>query len=147
MTVRVGINGFGRIGRNFYRANTQQIVNDGLGKFVSRWFHGEHVEIVSVNDLGSVETMAHLLKYDSVHGTLDSDVEVTDNGISVDGFEMGVTAIRDPKDLPWGDLDVDVVIESTGIFNKPRRRRPPTWRPARRWSSSRPRAQVPMRRS
>ena len=117
MTVRVGINGFGRIGRNYYRANTQQIVNDGLGKFVSRWFHGEHVEIVSVNDLGSVETMAHLLKYDSVHGTLDSDVKVTDNGISVDGFEIGVTAIRDPKDLPWGDLEVDVVIESTGIFN------------------------------
>jgi glyceraldehyde 3-phosphate dehydrogenase len=117
MTVRVGINGFGRIGRNYYRANAQQTTDDGLGKFVSRWFHGEQIEIVSVNDLGSVDTMAHLLKYDSVHGTLDSDVEVTDNGISVDGIEMGVTAIRDPKDLPWGDLDVDVVIEATGIFN------------------------------
>ncbi len=118
MTVRVGINGFGRIGRNYFRAIAQQTIDDGLGKFVSRWFKGEQLEIVSVNDLGSVETMAHLLKYDSVHGTLDADVEITDNGISVAGIEIGVTAVRDPKELPWGDLGVDVVIESTGIFNK-----------------------------
>ncbi len=102
MTVRVGINGFGRIGRNYFRAIAQQTIDDGLGKFVSRWFHGENLEIVSVNDLGSVETMAHLLKYDSVHGTLDAEVEVTDNGISVDGIEIGVTAVRDPEGSPLG---------------------------------------------
>ena len=130
MTVRVGINGFGRIGRNYYRANTQQVVNDGLGKFVSRWFHGEHVEIVSVNDLGSVETMAHLLKYDSVHGPFDGDVEVTDTA-SGRRLRNGLTR-RDPTDLPWGDLGVDVVIESTGFFTS-RDAASPTWRPAHPW--------------
>ncbi|MCC5952716.1 MAG: type I glyceraldehyde-3-phosphate dehydrogenase [Acidimicrobiia bacterium] len=102
MTIRVGINGFGRIGRNFYRAVKAS---------------GADVEIVAANDLGSVETMAHLLAYDSVMGRLGAEVSTTDEGIEVDGKLLKITAVRDPKDLPWGDLGVDVVIESTGIFN------------------------------
>jgi glyceraldehyde 3-phosphate dehydrogenase len=101
MTVRVGINGFGRIGRNFYRA-----VRD----------RGGDIEILAVNDLTSPDTLAHLLKYDSVLGQLGADVKVTEDGISVDGKEFRVLAERDPKALPWGDLDVDVVVESTGLF-------------------------------
>ena len=101
MTIRVGINGFGRIGRNFFRAAKKA---------------GADIDFVAVNDLGSVETMAHLLKYDSVMGQLDSDIEATDDGIKVDGDVLKVLAVRDPKELPWGDLGVDVVVESTGIF-------------------------------
>ncbi len=101
MTIRVGINGFGRIGRNFYRAVRES---------------GADVEIVSANDLGSVADMAHLLKYDSVSGRLDGDVQATDKGIEVDGKLIQITAERDPKDLPWGELGVDVVVESTGFF-------------------------------
>src|SRR5256885_17157446 len=101
MAVRVGINGFGRIGRNFYRAARKA---------------GGDVEIVAVNDLVPVATNAHLLKYDSTHGQLDADVKATDDGISVDGKLVRVFAERDPKALPWGDLGVDVVVESTGIF-------------------------------
>ena len=101
MTVRVGINGFGRIGRNFFRAVASR---------------GEDVEIVSVNDLGSLKTMAHLLKYDSVLGVLPNDIKAVDGGISIDGKVIKVLAERDPKSLPWGDLGVDLVIESTGIF-------------------------------
>lgn len=101
MTVRVGINGFGRIGRNFFRAATQQ---------------GADIEIVAVNDLGSLETMAHLLKYDSVLGSLSETVKVTKAGIKVGSVEIKVLSERDPASLPWGDLAVDVVIESTGIF-------------------------------
>ena len=103
MTVRVGINGFGRIGRNFFRAVKSQ---------------GADIDIVAVNDLGSLETMAHLLKYDSVMGQLPQAIAATANGISVDGEEIRVLSERDPKSLPWGDLGVDVVIESTGIFTK-----------------------------
>lgn len=103
MTVRVGINGFGRIGRNFFRAVKSQ---------------GADIDIVAVNDLGSLETMAHLLKYDSVMGQLPQVISATKNGISVDGEEIRVLSERDPKSLPWGDLGVDVVIESTGIFTK-----------------------------
>lgn len=103
MTVRVGINGFGRIGRNFFRAVQAQ---------------GADIEIVAVNDLGSVKTMAHLLKYDSVMRQLPNDIKVSKNGISVDGKEIRVLSERDPKNLPWGDLGVDVVIESTGFFTK-----------------------------
>lgn len=103
MTVRVGINGFGRIGRNFFRAVQAQ---------------GADIEIVAVNDLGSVKTMAHLLKYDSVMRQLPNDIKVSKNGISVDGAEINVLSERDPKNLPWGDLGVDVVIESTGFFTK-----------------------------
>ena len=101
MTVRVGINGFGRIGRNFFRAAKKR---------------GVDIDFVAVNDLGSLQTMAHLLKYDSVLGTLPYDVKVSKNGISVDGDELRVLSERDPKNLPWGDLGVDVVIESTGFF-------------------------------
>jgi glyceraldehyde 3-phosphate dehydrogenase len=101
MTIRVGINGFGRIGRNFFRAAKQA---------------GADIDFVAVNDLGSVGTMAHLLKHDSVLGALPYDVEAVDDGIKVDGDTLRVLAVRDPKELPWGDLGVDVVVESTGIF-------------------------------
>jgi glyceraldehyde 3-phosphate dehydrogenase len=101
MTVRVGINGFGRIGRNILRAAKQA---------------GADIDIVAVNDLVPPETNAHLLKYDSTHGRLGQDVKVTSDGISIGGDEFKVFAERDPKALPWGDLGVDVVIESTGIF-------------------------------
>ena len=101
MTVRVGINGFGRIGRNFFRAIAAR---------------GADIEIVAVNDLGSLKTMAHLLKYDSVLGVLPNTIEAVDGGISVDGKVLKVLTERDPKALPWGALGVDLVIESTGIF-------------------------------
>ena len=101
MTVRVGINGFGRIGRNFYRASRAI---------------GADIEIVAVNDLGSVKTMAHLLKYDSVLGVLPNDISAVDGGISVDGKLLRVLSERDPAKLGWGDLGVDLVIESTGFF-------------------------------
>ena len=101
MTVRVGINGFGRIGRNFFRAVMKS---------------GADIEIVAVNDLGSLKTMAHLLKYDSVLGVLPQRIEAVDGGISVDGRILKVLSERDPKALPWGALGVDLVIESTGIF-------------------------------
>jgi glyceraldehyde 3-phosphate dehydrogenase len=101
MTIRVGINGFGRIGRNLFRAAKKT---------------GADIDFVAVNDLGSVETMAHLLKYDSVLGRLDYDISATDEGIKVDGDTLKVLAVRDPKELPWADLGVDVVVESTGIF-------------------------------
>jgi glyceraldehyde 3-phosphate dehydrogenase len=101
MTVRVGINGFGRIGRNFYRAALAS---------------GADLDVVAVNDLVPVETNAHLLKYDSTHGRLGAEVTTNDDGISVGGRTFKVFAERDPKALPWGDLGVDVVIESTGIF-------------------------------
>ena len=103
MTVRVGINGFGRIGRNFFRAAKQR---------------GADIDFVAVNDLGSLTTMAHLLKYDSIMGRLDAEVKVSKNGITVDGDELRVLSERDPKQLPWGELGVDVVIESTGFFTK-----------------------------
>lgn len=89
MTVRVGINGFGRIGRNFFRAAKQA---------------GADIDFVAVNDLGDLKTMAHLLKYDSVLGQLDSDVSVSSEGITIDGDELKVLNERSPKDLPWGDL-------------------------------------------
>ncbi|MGI8307221.1 type I glyceraldehyde-3-phosphate dehydrogenase [Saccharopolyspora sp. ASAGF58] len=101
MTVRVGINGFGRIGRNFWRAATAS----------------EHdIEIVAANDLGDVATMAHLLKYDSILGRLGQEVKVTGEGIEVGGKLIKILAERDPGKLPWGDLGVDVVVESTGFF-------------------------------
>src|SRR5260221_13600656 len=101
MSVKVGINGFGRIGRNFFRAVAKR---------------GADVEIVAVNDLTDAKTLAHLLKYDSVHGRLDAEVQATANGISVDGKELRVLAERDPSALPWGEAGADVVIESTGLF-------------------------------
>jgi glyceraldehyde 3-phosphate dehydrogenase len=101
MSIRVGINGFGRIGRNFFRAAKKQ---------------GADIDFVAVNDLGSVDTMAHLLKYDSVMGQLPYEIKAVEGGISVDGDTLKVLAERDPAQLPWGDLGVDVVIESTGFF-------------------------------
>ncbi len=101
MTVRVGINGFGRIGRNLFRAAKQQ---------------GADIDFVAVNDLGSLDTMAHLLKYDSVLGVLPNDIKATANGISVDGDEIKVLSVRNPAELPWGELGVDLVVESTGLF-------------------------------
>jgi glyceraldehyde 3-phosphate dehydrogenase len=98
---RVGINGFGRIGRNFFRAALER-----KGDF----------EIVAFNDLGDVGTMAHLLRYDSVLGRFDGDVEVKNGSLHVDGKELTGIAERDPANLPWRDLEVDVVIESTGFF-------------------------------
>ena len=101
MTVRVGINGFGRIGRNFFRAVAARNAD---------------IEIVAVNDLGSLKTMAHLLKYDSVLGVLPQTISAVEGGISIDEKILKVVSERDPKSLPWGSLGVDLVIESTGIF-------------------------------
>jgi glyceraldehyde 3-phosphate dehydrogenase len=99
----VGINGFGRIGRNFFRAHLQR---------------GGDFEVVAANDLGDAATMAHLLKHDSVLGTLNEDVSASDGSISVAGQDIQILAERDPASLPWDDLGVDVVIESTGLFTK-----------------------------
>ncbi|MGH2655353.1 MAG: type I glyceraldehyde-3-phosphate dehydrogenase [Actinomycetota bacterium] len=101
MTVKVGINGFGRIGRNFFRAAKRQ---------------GADLDFVGVNDITDARTLAHLLKYDSVLGTLDADVGVSDEGIRVDGDELKVLAERDPAALPWKELGAEIVIESTGLF-------------------------------
>ncbi|OKL53707.1 type I glyceraldehyde-3-phosphate dehydrogenase [Bowdeniella nasicola] len=101
MTIRVGINGFGRIGRNFFRAVKAA---------------GADIEIVAVNDLTDNHTLAHLLKYDSVLGRLDGDVTYDDESITVDGHKIVALAERDPAKLPWGDLNVDIVVESTGFF-------------------------------
>lgn len=101
MTIRVGINGFGRIGRNFYRALTER---------------GADVEVVAINDLTDNHTLSHLLKYDSILGRLGKDVTYDDESITVDGHRIIVTAERDPKDLKWGEWGVDIVIESTGFF-------------------------------
>ncbi|MEV7086443.1 type I glyceraldehyde-3-phosphate dehydrogenase [Streptomyces sp. NPDC093085] len=103
MTIRVGINGFGRIGRNYFRALLEQ---------------GADIEIVAVNDLGDTATTAHLLKYDTILGRLKAEVTHTDDTITVDGHTIKVLSERDPANLPWGELGVDIVIESTGIFTK-----------------------------
>jgi glyceraldehyde 3-phosphate dehydrogenase len=100
MAVRVAINGFGRIGRNFLRA--------------SRAY--KEFEIVAINDLTNSKTLAHLLKYDSVHGVFDADVRDTGAGISVDGKEIRISAVTAPEKLPWKDIGADIVIESTGLF-------------------------------
>src|SRR4026208_457382 len=102
MSIRVGINGFGRIGRHFFRAAKQR---------------GAAIDFVAANDLGSKELMAHLLRYDTVLGTWDASVRATDTGIEVNGDELQILAERDPKARPWPDLGVDVVIESTGFFS------------------------------
>jgi len=101
MAVKVGINGFGRIGRNFLRAVRQT---------------GADVDFVGVNDITDAKTLAHLLKYDSVLGRLDADVAVSENGLSVDGDELRVFAERDPAQLPWKEVGAEIVIESTGLF-------------------------------
>ncbi|MFJ9816410.1 type I glyceraldehyde-3-phosphate dehydrogenase [Streptomyces sp. NPDC101151] len=103
MTIRVGINGFGRIGRNYFRALLEQ---------------GADIEIVAVNDLGDTATTAHLLKYDTILGRLQQEVSHTADTITVDGHTIKVLSERNPADIPWGELGVDIVIESTGIFTK-----------------------------
>ncbi|MEU9153270.1 type I glyceraldehyde-3-phosphate dehydrogenase [Streptomyces sp. NPDC048417] len=103
MTIRVGINGFGRIGRNYFRALLEQ---------------GADIEIVAVNDLGDTATTAHLLKYDTILGRLKAEVSHTADTITVDGHTIKVLSERNPSDIPWGELGVDIVIESTGIFTK-----------------------------
>ncbi|MEP6843260.1 MAG: type I glyceraldehyde-3-phosphate dehydrogenase [Pseudolysinimonas sp.] len=101
MSVKIGINGFGRIGRNYFRAALEQ---------------GADLDIVAVNDLTDTKTLAHLLKYDSIGGVLKADVSVEGDSIVVNGKKIKVLADRDPANLPWGDLGVDIVIESTGFF-------------------------------
>jgi glyceraldehyde 3-phosphate dehydrogenase len=101
MTVKIGVNGFGRIGRNFFRAAKQR---------------GADLDFVAVNDITDAATLAHLLKYDSVLGTYNGEVGTSDNGITVDGDELKVLAERDPANLPWKELGAEIVIESTGLF-------------------------------
>jgi glyceraldehyde 3-phosphate dehydrogenase len=103
MAVRVGINGFGRIGRNFFRAARKQ---------------GADIDLVAVNDIGDTKTMAHLLRYDSVLGPLEEGAEAGDGSIRVGDEEFRVLGERDPANLPWRDLGVEVVLESTGLFTK-----------------------------
>ena len=101
MTVKIGINGFGRVGRNYFRAALAQ---------------GADLEVVAVNDLTDPKTLAHLLKYDSIAGKLNAEVSVDGDSIVVDGKRIKVLADRDPANLPWGELGVEIVIESTGFF-------------------------------
>ena len=101
MGIRVGINGFGRIGRNFFRAQHSL---------------GSDLDVVALNDLGDAKTMAHLLRYDSNLGPFDGEVELADGALRAAGEEMRIFSERDPAALPWGDLGVDVVLESTGFF-------------------------------
>ena len=103
MAVKVAVNGFGRIGRNVVRAAKES---------------GADIDFVAVNDLTDPETLAHLFKYDSILGPYDGTVEVTGNGIAIDGDEIRVYAERDPADLPWGEIGAEVVVESTGLFTK-----------------------------
>ncbi len=100
MAIKVGINGFGRIGRNVFRVMEKD----------------PSIEVVAVNDLTDAETLAHLLKYDSIHGKFDGDVKVVDGGFEVNGRFVKVLADREPANLPWGDLGVELVVESTGFF-------------------------------
>ena len=108
MTVRVGINGFGRIGRNFFRAVLAS---------------GADIEVVGANDLTDNKTLAHLLKYDSILGRLNAEVEVTADAITVNGMRIAVLEERDPASLPWGDLGADVILESTGFFTDAKKAR------------------------
>jgi glyceraldehyde 3-phosphate dehydrogenase len=103
MGVKIGINGFGRIGRNFFRAAKQQ---------------GKDWDFVGVNDITDATTLAHLLTYDSVLGRFDGEVATSENGLVVDGDELRVLAVRDPAELPWKELGVQIVVESTGLFTK-----------------------------
>lgn len=100
MQIKVGINGFGRIGRNVFRAALLD----------------KNIEFVAINDVASAKTLAHLLKYDSVHGILDEKIEATEDAIIVSGKEIKVLSVKDPAELPWEKLGVDIVVESTGLF-------------------------------
>jgi glyceraldehyde 3-phosphate dehydrogenase len=105
MTIRIAINGFGRIGRNTLRALYENN-------------YREQLQVVAINDLGDAETNAHLLKYDSVHGRFNAEVSHDTESLSVNGDRIAITAIRNPEELPWNDLNVDVVFECTGLFTK-----------------------------
>src|SRR4030066_1848830 len=100
MSVRIAINGFGRIGRNILRASLKE----------------KDLDFVAINDVTDAKTLAHLLKYDSVFGILDADIKAKDNSIVVNGKEIKITAVKDPAQLPWKDLKIDVVLECTGLF-------------------------------
>ena len=102
MAIRVGINGFGRIGRQVLKVMKEQ--------------YADEIDIVAFNDLGDLNTMAHLFRYDSTYGAFDGSVEVTDNALIVNGDTITALSERDPANLPWGSMDVDIVIESTGVF-------------------------------
>src|SRR5215210_5268146 len=102
MAMKVGINGFGRIGRQVFKA--------------LRDYYPDEIEVVAVNDLTDNHTLAHLLMYDSNYGAFDGDVSATEEAITVDGTEIKAFAERDPSNLPWGDLGAEIVIESTGVF-------------------------------
>ena len=104
MSVKIAINGFGRIGRNILRSALQ----DGMGD----------LDLVAINDLTDAKTLAHLFKYDSVHGKFDGEVDVEGNDLVIDGERFTVLSERDPANLPWADLDVDIVFEATGLFRK-----------------------------
>ncbi len=126
MSIKVAINGYGRIGRNILRA-----------LYESKRTH--EIQIVAINDLGDAETNAHLTRFDTAHGRFNADVSVDGNHMVVNGDRIRVCAERDPSKLPWGELGVDVVFECTGLFtSRPRRARTSPLAP-RRWSS-RPRA-------
>lgn len=105
MTIRIAINGFGRIGRNTLRALYENN-------------YREQLQVVAINDLGDAETNAHLLKYDSVHGRFNAEVSHDAESLSVNGDRIAITAIRNPEELPWNDLKIDVVFECTGLFTK-----------------------------
>src|SRR5262252_10906722 len=102
MAIRIGINGFGRIGRQVYRAIRER--------------YDDAIEVVAVNDIGRINIMAHLLKYDSTYGRFPGDVVAREDGFVARGKEVKVLAERDPARLPWGKLGVDIVVESTGLF-------------------------------
>src|SRR5690606_29045961 len=102
VATRIGINGFGRVGRQVFKAIYEN--------------YGDDLEVVAANDLTSPHTFAHLLKYDSTYGVMEADIESTDTSIHVDQLEVKFFAERDPANIPWGDLGVDIVIESTGFF-------------------------------
>ena len=104
MTVKVGINGFGRVGRQVLKA--------------IRDYHAGELEVVAFNDVGDLKTMAHLLKYDSNYGRFDGTVEVGDNQLVIDGKPVEVFSEYDPGNLPWSDLGVEIVVESTGLFKQ-----------------------------
>ncbi|MDR0519028.1 MAG: type I glyceraldehyde-3-phosphate dehydrogenase, partial [Clostridiales Family XIII bacterium] len=103
MGTKVGINGFGRIGRNAFKAAIEK---------------GADFDIVAINDVTDPKTLAHLLKYDSIFGAFGGTVEATDDSIVVNGKEIKITAVRNPAELPWKELGVEVVLESTGLFTK-----------------------------
>ena len=121
MTVKVGINGFGRIGRQVLKIMLER-------------YPGE-LEVVAVNDLWDPQTNAQLFKYDSTYGKFEGSVEVVEGNLVIDGKTIKVFSERNPADLPWGDLGVDIVVEGTGVFRDPSQNTParnPTWKAAPR---------------